>query len=191
VQIIVDEMSVKGTFQAFLLCTIVDKAHPNSYKFQLNKNVKVSNLKNNPLACSWYDVAQSPSKSLDFNCGAIQFAEQSHLSEFKCAIAECQSKFINNFKDVAAVTGWEAPDSLSSSSSNNLTLEFERQITFNLNGIINYSCVSLNLYLNDATPDFFIISIELDKNIFFKHYISRTQKFDTNSSPAKKKSICL
>ncbi len=164
----------------------------NTQSLVLNKNITVSNLKNNPLACYWYDRTQSPRQE-DFNCGAIQFENESILTEFKRTIADCQLKMksADAKENMNLSLSWLPPDSLSYSGDlnvlqenlnnpNNIKLEFERQITFNLNGIINYTCVSLNLYsTNHPMPSaYFIISIELDKNIFFKHYINRDQKFD-------------
>ena len=175
------------------MCTFTNSQNTyNTQSMTLNKNITVSNLKNNLLACYWYDRTQSY-KQDDFNCGAIQFESEAILTEFKRTIADCQLK-MKSFDTKEAINlslSWVPPDSLSYSGDlnllqenlhnpNNIKLEFERQITFNLNSIINYSCASLNLYsINSSTPsNFFIISIELDKNIFFKHYIRRDQKFD-------------
>ena len=146
----------------------------------------MSNFKSSPKACSWHDRTQS-NKQPDFNCGAIQFGEESILTEFKRSIADCQLKITNieNSENSSKSLSWLPPDSLPDESVSNpninLKLEFERQITFNLNNMINYTCVSINLFLIISTPpsEKYIISIELEKDIFFKHYIRRDQKFDT------------
>ena len=80
------KFNFQGSLKAFFMCTFNNNNDSfNTQSMVLNKNITVSNLKNNPLACYWYDRTQSP-KQEDFNCGAIQFENESSQRLLQCVV---------------------------------------------------------------------------------------------------------
>lgn len=187
-QIIADEISNKNKYQAHIICTLMSDR--KTHQFNISRATSLISLKNSETSCCWYESnckarnEQEQQNMFVYNSAAVRFDDVGALGEFKRVFAECQSKMENKMEFSFTKSAWQPPDSLSDDVVNLINegnVKFERQITFNLNNLFNYTGVSLKLYdsYEISSKKIYIILVELNKNVYFKHYINRDQKFDT------------
>jgi hypothetical protein len=86
VQVIADEMSQKGQFNAYLLCSLYD-GH-KTFQYDLNTHLMLSRIRNSSYSIYWFD----PRKDKSSNLGAIKFENENLLAEFERCLSFCVKK---------------------------------------------------------------------------------------------------
>ena len=186
-QIIEDEISTKKKYQAHIICTLVSDR--KTHQFNISRASCLIGLKNSETACCWYEpeqkVNQLEQNAFMFGSAAVKFENIETLAEFKQLFMECQSK-MGKMEFSLVKNAWQPPDFLPDEPvnvnlMNEASVKFERQITLKLNNLFNYSGVPLKLFDSSeiSSKKIYVILVEMNKNVYFKHYIIRDQKFET------------
>ncbi|CAF0719668.1 unnamed protein product [Brachionus calyciflorus] len=175
IQLIGDEISQKGNFQAHIICTLIDDK--KTYQYDLTRLTNINDFDNSPNAVYLFESKKN-GNSQNISIG-IKFDSEQLKNDFKIVCEDCKNKMLNNnsnFKQEGRFSNsFISPSSI---LPDELPVDrFEKQITLNFDGKFNYPSVVLNLTPIDKV---YILTIKQNETIILKHIISSDQKYEIN-----------